>query len=139
MTASAAIAFTVILLATAGSVGYVVSERADRLALTEQKAQAALAAARAAIEAGDLAWPTVRWRKRAGHVGGDGEPLHGPAAEIDRIQAEIDTRQADAQRYQRFIQLADDAQVQMAYGKNNADRAALRALGLYGVLDSDVG
>ena len=145
LTASAAIVLTVVLLATAGSIGYVVSERANRLALTEQKVQAAVAAARAAIDAGDLALANRQAAEARGHVGGEAEQLSGPAAEIDRIQAEIDTRQAeidtrqaDAHRYQRFVQLTDDAQDQMAYGWNdNADRTAQEALGLYGVLDSD--
>jgi tetratricopeptide (TPR) repeat protein len=135
---SAAVALVAILIAVAGSVGYVVRDRAARLTATEQKAAAALAAARTAIEAGDLALAGRQVAEARGHVGADAEHLRPLANEIDRAQAEIDTRSADAARLQRFIQLANDAQFRMGFGGWFGGVAAARdALDIYGVLEAD--
>ncbi len=140
LAASAAVALTVVLVATAGSVGYVLSEHASRLTLTKQKAQAALTAARDSITAGDLTVAGRKISEARGQLGGDGEPLRDLAADIDRVQAEIETRLEDAARFHRFVKLADDAQDRLGFNLFDAFdgiRVAREALSIYGVLDND--
>ncbi len=60
------------------------------------------------------------------------------AAEIEGIRREIDARQADATRFDQFLEGASDAEDERdksaAMGLESADRVAEETLGLYGIL-----
>jgi tetratricopeptide (TPR) repeat protein len=132
---SAATTVLVVVLMLAGGIGYVVRDRAARLAQTGQRVAESLAGARTAIVAGDLALASQRAAEAQGRLGADGASLPGPAAEIGGIRREIDTRQADAARFSQFLKEASDAQDSMSYGDGTSgDRLGEKALGLYGVL-----
>jgi serine/threonine protein kinase len=132
---SAAVALVAILTAVAGSLGYVVRDRAARLTATEQKAGAALAAARTAIEAGDLALAGQRVAEAQGYLGAERDSLPDSGSDIDRVRQDIDARQGDARRLQEFRKLASDAQDKMSSNRSKVgERVAQDALGLYGVL-----
>lgn len=70
--------------------------------------------------------------------GGEHEHLPAAAAAIDRVRQEIATRQADTERFKKFLQLASDAQDKMAYGSDlGGDEVAEEALQLFDVLTAD--
>ena len=107
--ASATLTLIAAIVMAAGSFGLPsVRDRAARLTSTEQTAGASLNAARAAIEAGDLVLAGHHVAEARGHLGNDGGSLPGVAANIDRVQTDIDTRQGDIARFQRFAKLAAD-------------------------------
>jgi serine/threonine protein kinase/tetratricopeptide (TPR) repeat protein len=140
LAASVAVGLLVVALALAGSIGFFARERANRLALTKRSAGAAVAAARAAIGAGDLALAGYHVAEARGQVGSDRESLPELTADIDRVKGEIDARRGDTERLQRFLRLAEDAQNRVAFSWENSrdsDRTLRDALRLYNVLDSD--
>jgi serine/threonine protein kinase/predicted Zn-dependent protease len=139
---SAATTALVAALMLAGGIGYLARDRAARLAQTGQRAAEALAGARTAIEAGDLALAGQRVAEAQGHLGTERERLPDVAANADRIRREIDARQADAVRFSQFLRRASDVQDKLSYGFDpvgparlrTGDRVAEEVLGLYGIL-----
>src|SRR5207302_155891 len=95
LAASAAVVLMVSALVLAGSIGFFVQDRANRLALAAHSAAAAVSASRAATEAGDLALANRHVAQAVGQMGNDSEALPDLAADIQRIQSEIDARQSD--------------------------------------------
>jgi serine/threonine protein kinase/Flp pilus assembly protein TadD len=135
---SAVVALVAILTAVVSSAGYVVRDRGARLATTEQKVAAALAAARTAIEAGDLALASQLVAEAQGYLGAERDGLPDTAADIDRVRQDIDTRQSDAELFRQFRKLADDAQNKMSYRSSKVgEGVAQAALALYGVLEAE--
>ncbi len=105
-----------------------------------QEVRQALAGARTAIEAGDLTLAGQRVAEALAHLGSDRERLPNVAANIDAIRREIAARQADQARLHQFLNLASDAEDNMAFfgvEKKRGDHLAREALGLYGVLEAD--
>jgi serine/threonine protein kinase len=133
---SAATTVLVAALMLAGGIGYVVRDRAARLAQTGQRVAEALAGARTAIEAGNLTLASQRVAEAQGRLGADGALVPSLAAEVDVTRREIDARQADEGRLHRFLKGASDAQDKMGYGGKNlgGDRDAERTLAIFGVL-----
>ena len=126
------------LLLLGSSIGYMVGDRATRLAKAELNVAEALAGARTGIEAGDLALAARRVAEAQGHLGIERERLGDAAAEVDRVHEEIETRQADENRFSRFLKLASDGQDKMGYSENlGGDSLAKEALELYGALGAD--
>jgi hypothetical protein len=119
----------------AASIGYVVRDRAARLAQTGQRVAEALAEARTAIIAGDLTLASQRVAEAQGRLGAESASLPDLVAETSGIRREIDARQADAARFARFQKGASDAQDRMSYGSDPVgERVAEETLGLYGIL-----
>jgi serine/threonine protein kinase/tetratricopeptide (TPR) repeat protein len=138
LTASVAVILLVCALAIAGSAGFFLRDRANRLALTEQKVAGAVAAARAALTAGDLVLAGHHAAEARGHLGIEASALSYLAADVDRVQTEIDTRRDDAARFQRFVKLAAEAQNRMTFGAEyDGERAGRDALAEYSVLEAD--
>src|SRR5262249_5657803 len=113
---SAAMTFLVAVLMLAGSIGYVVRDPAAPLAPTGQRVAEALAGARTAVEALDLALASQRIAEAQGRLGADAASQPGLAEEIDAIRREIEARQADATRFAEFLKRASDAQDKMGFG-----------------------
>jgi serine/threonine protein kinase len=142
---STTMAALVALLMLAGSIGYVVRDQADRLAKTQQQVGEALAGARTAIQAGDLALASQRVAEAWGQLGPEGRMhalmspkgvhLRALALAIAQVGDDITGRQADGNRFQDFLKRASDGQDKMAYDVNlGGDIVAREALDLYGVL-----
>jgi serine/threonine protein kinase/tetratricopeptide (TPR) repeat protein len=109
---SATMAIVVAVMMLAGGIGYVVRDRAARLAQAEQK----VAEARTAIEAGDFTLAGQRVAEARGHLGAERGLLPAVGADIARVlleieaqQGEIDARQADETRSRQFFALLDRA------------------------------
>ncbi len=139
LVASAAVTLLMAAMMLAGGIGYVVRDRAARLAHTEQSVAVALAGARIAIQAADLMLASRAVAEANAYLGADRERLPRVAADIDRVRQEIEARQADEARMQEFLKLASDAQDKMNYvpGDSGGDRLIRKALGLYGMLEAD--
>jgi tetratricopeptide (TPR) repeat protein len=131
---SAATTALVAALMLAGGIGYVARDRAARLAEAGQRVAEALAGARTAIEAGDLALAVQRVAEADGRLGADGASLPDLAAGVDALRREIDARQADAARFSQFLKRTSDAQNRVLGKDLGAQHEAEEALGLYGVL-----
>jgi serine/threonine protein kinase/Tfp pilus assembly protein PilF len=138
LAASTIVTMTTAALMAAGGAGYVARDQAARLMVTEQKAKAALTAARDAITAGDLAAAGRKISEARGQLSGEGEALPDLSADIDGVQAEIETRLNDTARFERFIKLANDAQDRMGFERRFGGESVARdVLAIYGVLDRD--
>jgi tetratricopeptide (TPR) repeat protein len=132
---STTMAALVALLILAGTIGYVVRDQADRLAKTQQQVGEALAGARTAAEAGNLALASQRLAEARGQLGAEGVHLPALAGAVDRFGQYVANRQADENRFQQFLQLASDGQDKMAYDPNlRGDLVARQALDLCLVL-----
>jgi hypothetical protein len=95
-----------------------------------------LAAARAAIEAGDLALSEQRAAEAAGHLGDYRDRLPDAAAVVDRVRQEIEARRADSDRFRKFMrQVADSYGDAHLDGITHAERISEveASLGMYGV------
>ena len=139
LVASAAATVLAAALMLAGSIGYVVRDRAARLAQAGQRVAEALAGAQTAIQAADLTLASRAVAEANAYLGAERERLPRVAADIDRVRHDIDARQADEARLQEFLELASDAQDRMNFinDATGGDRLAREALGLYGVLETD--
>jgi serine/threonine protein kinase/tetratricopeptide (TPR) repeat protein len=130
-----AVVVALILAVMAGAAGYVVRDRAARVAAAGQRVAEALAGARAAIESGDLPVATQLIAEARGHLGAERESLPRVAARIDATEQEIEARQADRAQLSRFLKLASEAQSRMGQHRDQEGvHQAEEALGLYGVL-----
>jgi serine/threonine protein kinase/tetratricopeptide (TPR) repeat protein len=124
------------LIMVGGGGGWLAIDQASRLRGAENRTQESLAGARTAIEAGDLALAGRRVAEAQGHLGADRERLPVLAADIDRLQHELETRQADETRFRQFLKLASEAQDAMSYSPfGGGASSAKEALNLYGVLE----
>jgi serine/threonine protein kinase/tetratricopeptide (TPR) repeat protein len=122
-------------LIVAVALGAVYLQNLGRVRRVTQDVREALAGARTAIDARDLALAGQRVSEAQGRLGADAASQRDLAAEISGIRREIDARQADAARLSQFLKGASDAQDKMGFGKGQGgDRVAEEALGLYGVL-----
>ena len=125
-----------VLLVVAG--GWLYLDRTRERERVAGGVRESLAGAQAAIEAGDLGQAGQWVAEARGRLGPDPARLGDLAAEADRVGSEIDTRRADAGRYQQFLELVNDAQDKMGYSQSgNGDAVAEKALGLYGVQSDD--
>jgi serine/threonine protein kinase/tetratricopeptide (TPR) repeat protein len=126
------------LIVLAACVGYMLTDRASRLAKIEQQVAEALAGARTAIQAGDLNLARERVAEAQGHLGTEGQQLPVQRAASDRILKEIETRKADEGRFRQFLILASEAQDKMSFTPiSGGDVVAKEALHIYRVLQAD--
>jgi serine/threonine protein kinase/tetratricopeptide (TPR) repeat protein len=122
----------------AAGVGYVAWDRAAQLTAIRQGVTETLAAARAAVEAGDLALAGKRVAEADGQLGADRHRLPDAAEAIEGLRREVADRGADSARLRQFLTLAADAQDKLGYGNHlGGDRTAEEALALYGVLTAE--
>ncbi len=127
----------VAILAVIYGAAYTAWERVSRAQAAEQKSSESLAGARAAIEAGDLALADQRAAEAAGHIALYRNRLPDAAIAVDRVRYEIESRRAEANRFQSFLR-----QVADSYGTAHVDTRTYReqigeieaALNTYGVL-----
>ena len=97
-----------------------------------------MAAARAAIETGDLAVAHRRIGEANGRLIGADKALPQLTATVEQLSVEIDDRREQQQRLLKFEQLARDAMDNMSYDMNlGGEKQAAQALDLYGVLSDD--
>jgi serine/threonine protein kinase/tetratricopeptide (TPR) repeat protein len=102
------------------------------------EAGTALAAGRAAVDAGDLTAAAVHAAEARSLLA----LVPGRFADLElavgRLTAEVDGRRGDTDRYRQFLELAADAQDRMGFAEQRGGHAvAERALGLYGILTDD--
>jgi eukaryotic-like serine/threonine-protein kinase len=103
-----------------------------------QDVSESLAAAKSAIEAGDLPLAEKRAAEAKGRLGNYRSNLRVTAADVDKLVIELDARRADQERFNKFMTLARDAQDKMGFNSDLAtDRKAREALSLYGVLTEE--
>jgi serine/threonine protein kinase/tetratricopeptide (TPR) repeat protein len=125
-------------LVTAGTVGASALRNCARIRQTEQEVRQTLAGTQAAIEAGDLTMASRLAAEALGRVGADRPALSALVAEVEETQREVTDRQADAARFQQFIQRAAEAQDRMFFnGGSDALAAATGALAIYGIDTGD--
>jgi tetratricopeptide (TPR) repeat protein len=123
-----------------GALGAIYFQNAGRMRQLTQDVQQALAGARTAIEARDLALARQRVAEAQGRLGAERANLPGLAADIDRTREEIEERQADEGRYRQFLEMANDAHsVGHLTAESHEDRMAKfeKLLSMYGVLAED--
>ena len=139
--AGVAVAGLVVSAVIALAIGatFVVRDRTARLTAVRQQVSEALAGARAAIEAGDLKLADLRVAAASGHLGDERQRLTAEAAATELLRQEIADREADADRYHRFLRLSADAQTEMSLIGDiiNTCQTAEDALGIFGVLADD--
>ena len=114
-------------------------QNAGRIRDTTQEVRQLLAGARTAIEAHDLTLARQRVAEAQARLGGDRASLGDLATDIDSLQQETETRQADQDRLQEFLRLTSEAEEKMSHTQVwGGDRLAGKALDLYGILaDND--
>lgn len=97
-----------------------------------------VAAARAAIETGDLAVARQRIGEANGRLISAGKELPELTAAVEQLSVEIDDRREQQQRLLKFEELARDIMGKMFKGmKLGGEKQAAQALDLYGVLSDD--
>lgn len=121
--------------------GVVHVQNAGRLRQLTQDVQQFLAEARTAIEADNLALARQRLAEAQGRLGTERDELKDQAAEVDRVQQEVNEREADAARFHRFRKLVDEVE-NGELTTNYPDHAARiskaeEALGVYGALTDE--
>jgi eukaryotic-like serine/threonine-protein kinase len=134
-----------ILVLTVGSLavallGAVYLENAGRLRKITQDVHEALAGGRTAIEAGNLTIASQRVAQAKGLLGTDDSKLKDLAAEVELVQQEISTREADDERFQRLVKLAKELEnIELRYEDTHAAMIAKaeEALAEYSVLTDD--
>jgi serine/threonine protein kinase/Tfp pilus assembly protein PilF len=132
--AATAMALTLSLVVV-GILGALYFQNAARISQLTQDVQQALAGARTAIEAGDLALASQRVAEAQGRLGTERASLPGLAADIDRARDEIAARREDENRFQQFLKLASDLERVLAWGhEGDASGKAGAVFDQYGVL-----
>jgi serine/threonine-protein kinase len=137
LAAGGSVALLLGIMAAVGGMLYVQRANAQREIVPQ--IQQALAGARTAVEADDLELAGQRIAEATGRLGPHRGDFVGAAADIDKLQSELQSRQADRERFETFIRLAGESQSSMAYhnvgtGDIPGDQAAQTALAAYGVL-----
>jgi serine/threonine protein kinase len=125
-------------LILAGSAGFILYDRANRLAKVAQQVNIALAEARTAVQTGDLKIAQDRAAQAYGQLEPERPNLPALKAETEQLRHEIEARQADQNRFRQFLPLASMAQSWLGtVGNSDGDLLAKQALDIYGVLDAD--
>src|SRR5262249_43122227 len=122
----------------AGTIGWIVRDRADRLADIDLHAAEAIAGGRTAIEAGDLALARRRVAEAQAILGAERTSFPGRVLEADRLELEVEARQGDEHRFLEFVKVTNDALDKMSQSRQlSAFESANKALDLFGVLSAD--
>jgi serine/threonine protein kinase/tetratricopeptide (TPR) repeat protein len=112
-------------------------QSANRLRETRQVVQETLIGARTAIEVGNLIVAKQRIAEAHGRLGKDIDQLKELVTEIEAVRCEIGSREAEQERFQRWMKLATEVQ-NTELGSNYMSIAqAEEALDTYGVLKDD--
>src|SRR5262249_52898542 len=90
-------------LTVACVLGAISAQGAARARLLTQDVRQSLAAARTAVEAGDLTLADQRVAEAQGRIGADGATVPSLASEVAGIRREVDARRADESRFRQFL------------------------------------